>query len=89
MPAFISAPFKETIPNREKYSRSTKGELNYQLALRAWTFVFYPQKFDKLFGRDYELPQNFDTAKFRASVIKKFEDNRNPSQELLESHPGK
>ena len=89
IPAFISAPLKETKPLRESFSKSVKGEMNYQLSIRAWYFVFEPQTFSKNYGSDYRFPEWFKQEKFRKDVIKKFEDTKNPPANANEIHPGK
>ncbi|MFN8322819.1 MAG: hypothetical protein U0T74_09195 [Chitinophagales bacterium] len=89
VPSFISAPLKESKPQRESYSKSIRGEMAYQLSLRAWYFVFEPDAFTKNYGADYQFPQWFNKEKFRKDVIKKFEDTKNPPANANEIHPGK
>lgn len=89
IPAFVSAPLKETLPLRESFAKTIKGEMNYQLSIRAWYFVFQPQTFEQKFGKDYEFPEWFNKEKFRKDIIKKIEDTKNPPANANEIHPGK
>jgi hypothetical protein len=89
IPAFVSAPMRETKPYREAYSKTAKGELSYQLSIRAWYFVFDPETFNKLYGKDYEFPEWFSPEKFRNDVKQKFEWTKNPPADAVKAHPGK
>lgn len=89
MPAFISAPLHETKPYREAYSSTYKGELSYQLSIRAWYFVFEPQKFNELYGNQYRFPEWFNAEKFRADVKQKIEWTKNTPTDVLNSNQGK
>jgi len=89
IPAFISAPLHETKPFREAYSQSIKGELSYQLSLRAWYFVFEPETFNRLYGNQYSFPEWFNAEKFRNDVKLKFEQTKNPPANAEQIHPGK
>ena len=89
IPAFLAAPLHETKPFREAYSKSLKGELSYQLSIRAWYFVFEPETFNSLYGSQYEFPEWFNVEKFRADVKRKFELTKNTPAEMLEKYQGK
>jgi hypothetical protein len=89
IPAFLSAPLHETKPVRDAYSNTSKGELSYQLSIRAWLFVFEPQTFSALYGNQYSFPEWFSAEKFRADVKQKFEWTKNPPADVVKNYPGK
>ncbi|HLP51179.1 MAG TPA: hypothetical protein VK154_09875 [Chitinophagales bacterium] len=89
IPAFLSAPMRETKPYREAYSNTINGELSYELSIRVWYFIYEPETFNKLYGNQYEFPEWFSPEKFRADVKQKIEWTKNTPKEVLESHPGK
>jgi hypothetical protein len=89
IPAFLSAPLHETKPYREAYSNTPKGELSYELSIRAWYFVYEPQTFDQLYGAQYKFPEWFSAEKFRADIKQKVEWTKNPPKDVLEKNQGK
>ena len=46
------------------------------MKLRNWYFVFKPQEFEKLYGKDYKFPAEFDQKAYREYIIKMVNDTK-------------
>jgi hypothetical protein len=87
MPRFVSFPVSESKPVRDKYSNTIKGELAFELSLRTWYFVFEPDNFEKLYGKDFSFPNWFSPENFREQIKQKIYNNKHP--ELAPQERGK
>ncbi|HLP50069.1 MAG TPA: hypothetical protein VK154_04250 [Chitinophagales bacterium] len=76
MPRFIGAKIGLDKPVKANTGNSIADEYNYQLKLRNWYFVFKPQEFNKLYGKDYKFPDSFDQQAYRGQVIKMLNDTK-------------
>ncbi|MCS6934424.1 MAG: hypothetical protein NZM35_04640 [Chitinophagales bacterium] len=77
VPRFIGAEIGFEKPRKQNTGNEVMDEYNYQLKLRNWLFVFDPEKFNRLYGKDYKFPESFDANAYRESVIKMLNDQKN------------
>lgn len=76
IPKFIGQDITDTKPVKQKTGNDEMDEYTYQMKLRNWYFVFKPQEFERMFGKDYKFPAEFDQKAYRARVIKLIEDTK-------------
>ncbi len=77
MPYFIRPLTSYEKPKKQNTGNSVEDELNYQLDIQAWYFVFHPEEFKKIYGADFRLPKWFNEASYRQQIIKKIEESKN------------
>lgn len=65
MPRFIGQEITINKPQKTNTGNPVMDEYNYQLKLRNWYFVFKPEEFERLFGKDYKFPDSFDMKTYR------------------------
>ncbi len=70
IPRFIGAEIELEKPTKANTGNAIVDDYNYQLKLRNWYFVFKPQEFTKLYGKDYKFPESFDQQAYRDQIIK-------------------
>lgn len=70
MPMFIGSDINLEKPVKASTGNDAKDEFKYQLQLRNWYFVFQPSEFEKLYGKDYKFPADFDAQAYRERIIK-------------------
>lgn len=87
MPRFVAFPIKQTLPVRSDFSEGINGEMAYQLMIRNWYFVYEPQQFQQLYGKDYSFPEWFNAEQFRNQIKQKIYNNLHP--ELAPKNMGK
>lgn len=77
LPKFIGADISLDKPKRENTETSVMAEYQYQLKLRNWYFVFQPDEFTRLYGKDYKFPESFDAKAYRTQVIERLNKIKN------------
>lgn len=70
IPAFIGQPIELDKPQKKHTDNEILDEYNYQLKLRNWYFVFRPDEFERLYGKDYKMPDDFDAKTYREYTIR-------------------
>lgn len=65
MPGFIGKEIGLEKPQRQNTGNAIVDDYNYQLKLRNWYFVFKPEEFERLYGKDYKFPDSFDAKTYR------------------------
>lgn len=65
MPRFIGAGVTDAAPVKESTGDELNDEFNYQLKLRNWLFVYFPDKFQTTYGNDYDFPTDFSANDYR------------------------
>lgn len=76
LPKFIGSPLTYSKPGKHNTNNPVMDEYNYQLELRNWYFVFKPEEFDHLYGKDYKFPKEFDAANYRLIVNTKLQEKK-------------
>lgn len=76
IPKFIGQDITDTKPVKQKTGNDEMDEYTYQMKLRNWYFVFKPQEFEKLYGKDYKFPAEFDQKAYREYIIKMVNDTK-------------
>lgn len=76
IPKFIGVTIGLEKPVKQNTGNEIKDDYNYQLALRNWYFVFKPAEFERLYGKDFKFPEDFDAKTYREHTIKVLEDTR-------------
>jgi hypothetical protein len=70
MPRFIGQEITLSKPQKVNTGNAIMDEYNYQLKLRNWYFVFKPDEFERLYGKDYKFPDSFDAKTYREYVAR-------------------
>jgi hypothetical protein len=70
MPRFIGQEIALAKPQKANTGNPVMDEYNYQLKLRNWYFVFKPEEFEKLYGKDYKFPDSFDAKTYREYTVR-------------------
>jgi hypothetical protein len=76
MPYFIRPVISYQRPLRLNYGNLFEDEINYELDLQAWYFVFQPQKFKEKYTAKYSLPEWFSEENYRKQIIDKIENTK-------------
>lgn len=76
IPRFIGAKIELDKPAKVNTGNAIADDYNYQLKLRNWYFVFKPQEFNRLYGKDYKFPDSFDQQAYRDEVTKLLNDKK-------------
>lgn len=76
IPKFIGVTIGLEKPVKQNTGNEIKDDYNYQLALRNWYFVFKPAEFERLYGKDFKFPEDFDAKTYREHTIKVLEDTK-------------
>lgn len=76
MPRFIGAWIEFEKPEKENTGNDVADEFDYQMKLRNWYFVFQPEQFTALYGKDYKFPADFDAKGYREYTIKNLNDKK-------------
>lgn len=76
IPKFIGQEIADTKPIKKKTGNDEMDEYTYQMKLRNWYFVFKPQEFERLYGKDYKFPADFDQKAYRDQVTKLVNDTK-------------
>jgi hypothetical protein len=71
MPKFLGALVGSEFPVKKNTGNAVKDEFEYQLAIRHWYFLYEPETFEKMFGKDYDFPADFDKQHYRQSTLVK------------------
>lgn len=75
IPSFISALISKEKPIPYFDKGDARGELQYQLSLQNWYFVFSPGEFESMFGFNPSFPEWFDVEDYRRKIIERIEAN--------------
>lgn len=78
MPRFIGAEVTEDAPVKRNTGDELADEFDYQLKLRNWLFIFFPEKFEATYGKDYDFPADFNAADYRKNWKQYMERKKNP-----------
>ncbi|MCW5908605.1 MAG: hypothetical protein KIS94_12155 [Chitinophagales bacterium] len=78
LPRFIGAEVTEAAPVKLNTGDELADEFDYQLKLRNWLFIFFPEKFDAAYGNDYDFPADFSAASYRKNWKQYMERKKNP-----------
>ncbi len=70
LPRFIGQAIELNKPHKKDSGNPVMDDYNYQLQLRNWYFVFKPDEFNRLYGKDYKFPDSFDTKTYREYTIR-------------------
>ena len=70
LPRFIGQEITLNKPQKANTGNPVMDEYNYQLKLRNWYFVFKPEEFERLYGKDYKFPESFDAKTYREYTIR-------------------
>ncbi len=84
MPRFIGQEITISKPQKQNTDNPVMDEYNYQLKLRNWYFVFKPEEFERLFGKDYKFPDSFDAKTYReytARVLRETQSGTYPNNQ--------
>ena len=76
LPYYIKPLESYDKPKRPEGDLNYQEEVDYELSLQAWYFVFKPAEFYKIYKIKPEFPEWFDADDYRAKIIKKIEDNK-------------
>lgn len=74
VPYFIRPLSSFDKPVKKDTGNAFEDELNYELDLQAWYFVFEPDKFQHIYKIDPDFSENFDSEAYRNQIIKKIEE---------------
>ena len=80
MPYFIRPLSSYEKPTKKDTGNSFEDELEHELDIQAWYFVFHPDEFYQMYGVRPELPAWFDIDDYRAQIIKKIEESKKQSE---------
>jgi hypothetical protein len=69
IPRFIGQDVTEEKPKRDGSVVTLMDEYKFQLRLRNWYFIFQPEEFNRLYGKDYKFPDSFDAKAYRDQVL--------------------
>lgn len=70
MPGFLGQEIGLEKPQRQNTGNPVIDDYTYQLKLRNWYFVFKPEEFERLYGKDYKFPDSFDAKTYREHTIR-------------------
>lgn len=70
LPRFIGQEITLNKPQKVNTGNPVIDEYNFQLKLRNWYFVFKPEEFERLYGKDYKFPESFDAKTYREYTIR-------------------
>jgi hypothetical protein len=70
LPRFVGQEITLNKPQKASSGNAVMDEYNYQLKLRNWYFVFKPEEFERLYGKDYKFPDSFDAKTYREYIIR-------------------
>lgn len=76
MPYFIRPLSSFDKPVYKDTGNTFDDQLDYELNLQAWYFVFHPDQFYKIYKIKAAFPEWFDADAYRAQVIKKIEETQ-------------
>lgn len=76
LPYFIRPLSSYEKPERQNTGNEFEDELNYELDLQAWYFVFHPNEFYEIYKIDFEFPEWFDVNHYRQQIIDKIEASK-------------
>lgn len=74
LPYFIRPLSSFDKPTKKNTGKEFEDQLEYELDLQAWYFVFEPAEFYKIYKIRPTFPSWFDAEAYKAQVIKKIED---------------
>ena len=74
MPYFIRPLSSFDKPELKNTGDAFADELEYELNVQAWYFVFYPEQFYKIYKIKPTFPDWFDPTAYRAQIVKKIEE---------------
>lgn len=69
IPRFIGSDIALEKPTKESTGNAAADDFKYEMQLRNWYFVFQPAEFDRLYGKDYKFPADFDAKTYREHII--------------------
>ncbi len=70
LPKFIGQDIELEKPTKPNTGNAIADDYHYQMKLRNWYFVFKPQEFDRLYGKDYKFPESFNQQEYRDHMSK-------------------
>lgn len=70
LPKFIGQEIDLEKPTKPNTGNAIADDFHYQMKLRNWYFVFKPNEFDRLYGKDYKFPDSFNQQEYREHIIK-------------------
>lgn len=70
LPKFIGQEIDLEKPTKPNTGNAIADDYHYQMKLRNWYFVFKPNEFDRLYGKDYKFPDSFNQQEYREHIIK-------------------
>lgn len=76
VPYYVKGLQTADMPRMQSTGDTFRDELNYQLDLQAWYFLFQPESFEKIFGFPILIDPSFDVPKFRAKVKERLDRQR-------------
>lgn len=74
VPYFIRPLTSFDKPVKQNTGNAFEDELNYELDLQAWYFVFEPDQFQHIYKIDPDFSEHFDAEAYRNQIIKKIEE---------------
>lgn len=77
LPFFLGSLVSTDKPKKLNF----EDELNYELAVQNWYFVFKPNEFNKIYGQLPELPFWFNADTYRKEIITKIEASNKAQKE--------
>lgn len=76
MPYFIRPLASYDKPVLKNTGNKFDDELNYELDVQAWYFVFHPDQFYQIYKIKPSFPKWFDVAAYRSQIVKKIEETK-------------
>ena len=86
IPKFVGSAITQQKPDKQNTGNAIMDEYNHQLKLRNWYFVFKPEIFEHLYGKDYKFPKDFDGAAYRHIVITKLNEKKDGTTSPADNH---